>query len=353
MKLSNIVSLALEVTSHCNIRCPQCSRINHDGEIAEYIKLKHWDIASILPNLSVEQMTNLSFVRIEGDNGDAIMHPDIVQIVEHFHNAPTKPYILILTNGSLRSTKWWQEFGERFQDRVRVQFSIDGMLDTHALYRVGADYTKTIDNAKALIAGGGDATRRCLIFAHNQHQLAEIKQASLDLGFGQLQIRPGDLFRFQGETEWPVFIKGREVHRIKPIENFNVDFSEWEYDQYPVNNYRDRSVNLGLLCPGLNSGEITITYQGHLIPCCMVHADMYFNRDFNVAYQTLVGDMDLMDLNLRTLDDILNDSEYYGHRLESMLGGDNRLAKCQSNCGEQIDNKVIKLSSRILSSAAL
>jgi len=345
MKLSDVRSLALEVTSHCNIKCPQCSRIDFQGELAEFIKLQHWNIKTILPNLQVELMTQLSFVRIEGDNGDAIMHPNVIQIIEHFYNAPTKPRILILTNGSMRSTKWWKELGQRFPDRLRVQFSIDGLADTHALYRVGADYEKTIANARAFVAGGGDATRRCLIFAHNQHQLDEIKQTSLDIGFGALQIKPGDLFRFQGETEWPVFVKGREIHRIKPISNFDTDFSSWEYNHTDKKYFRNGRAQ-GLLCPVMNTGEITITYQGHLIPCCIYHADMYFQRDFNLDYQRLVGDMNLMDLNQRTLKDIFEDTAYYGHRLENMLGSNNRLPKCQSVCGTQIDRKIIKIRKR-------
>lgn len=345
MKLSDVRSLALEVTSHCNIRCPQCSRINFQGELAEFIQLQNWDIEKILPNLQVEQMTQLSFVRIEGDNGDAIMHPDIVQIIEHFYNAPTDPKILILTNGSLRSADWWNKLGQRFPGRVRVQFSIDGLTDTHALYRVGADYEKTVANARAFIAGGGDATQRCLIFAHNQHQLDEIKQTSLDIGFGALQIKPGDLFRFQGETEWPVFVKGRETHRIKPISNFETDFSSWEYD-HTNKKYTRSSRDQGLLCPEINAGEITITYQGHLIPCCIYHADMYFKRDFNLDYQRLAGDMNLLDLNQRTLKDIFEDPAYYGHRLESMLAGNNRLPKCQAVCGPQIDRKIVQFRER-------
>jgi MoaA/NifB/PqqE/SkfB family radical SAM enzyme len=345
MKLSDVRSLALEVTSHCNIRCPQCSRIDFQGELAEFIQLQHWNIKKILPNLQVESMPQLSFVRIEGDNGDAIMHPDIVEIVEHFYNAPTKPRILILTNGSLRSTKWWNEFGQRFNERLRVQFSIDGLADTHALYRVGADYDKTVANARAFVAGGGDATQRCLIFAHNQHQLDEIKQASLDIGFGALQIKPGDLFRFQGETDWPVFVKGRETHRIRPIANFDTDFSPWEYN-HTGKNYRRDGQDQGLLCPVTNTGEVTITYRGHLIPCCVYQADMYFDRPFNRDYQQLVGDMNLMDLNQHTLAHILDDPAYYGHRLESMLGSAKRMPKCQATCGSQLDRRIIQIQER-------
>ena len=349
MQLNQIDRLTFEVTSHCNIRCPQCSRIDVDGNIAEYIELKHWNTSVILPNLQMEKMTNLKFVRIEGDNGDCIMHPDIVEIVSAVYNLPTQPRILILTNGSLRSTDWWFNFGKLFPDRLRVQFSIDGLEDTHALYRVGADYTKTIENSRAFIAGGGEATQRCLIFDHNKHQLDGIRATSLDVGFVALQIKPGDLFRFQGEKTWKVFWKGENTHDIAPIPDFKFDFSPWEYNNTNISQY----VQMGsdeihhnqpnYLCPVVNLGEITITYKGHLIPCCIYQADLYFMRDFNLDYQQLVGDLDRMDLNLRTLSDIMSDSEYYVHRLEEMLAGKNRLPKCQSVCGNKIDKRIIAL----------
>lgn len=348
MKLSDVRSLALEVTSHCNIRCPQCSRINWDGELAEFIQLQHWDIKKILPNLQVESMPHLRFVRIEGDNGDALMHPDIVEIVEHFYNAPAKPRILILTNGSMRSAKWWKEFGQRFSDsdRLRVQFSIDGLADTHALYRVGADYNKTIENARAFIAGGGEATQRCLIFDHNKHQLDDIRATSLDIGFVGLRITPGDLFRFQGEKTWKVFWKGKNTHDIAPIPNFDFDFSPWEYNKTNIKmgpilgSNEIHKDGLNHLCPVFNNREITITYKGHLIPCCIYQADLYFMRDFNVDYQNLVGDLNRMDLNLQTLHDILNDPLYYGNRWENMLASNNRLPKCQNVCGQRIDKRL-------------
>ena len=348
MQLNQINSLALEITSHCNIRCPQCSRIDVDGNIAEFIELKHWDVSAILPNLQLEKMTNLKSVRIEGDNGDCIMHPDIVEIVSAVYNLPTQPRILILTNGSLRSTDWWFNFGKLFPGRLRVQFSIDGLEDTHALYRVGADYAKTVANARAFIAGGGEATQRCLIFDHNKHQLDGIRAASLDIGFVALQIRPGDLGRFQGEKTWKVFWKGKNTHDIAPISDFKFDFSPWEYNNTNVSQYfqfgsTSHHDDLNYLCPLLNNREISITYKGHLIPCCLYQADLYFMRDFNLDYQQLVGDLDQMDLNLRTLADIMSDSEYYVHRLEKMLSSKNRLPKCQSACGDRIDNRIIAL----------
>jgi MoaA/NifB/PqqE/SkfB family radical SAM enzyme len=338
MNLEHVRSLALEITSHCNIRCPQCSRIDFDGNIAEFIELKNWNTDVILQNLNIPQLTNLKFVRVEGDNGDALMHPEFERIIDAFYQAPSSPNILILTNGSMRSEAWWEKFGARHQDRLRVQFSIDGLADTHKLYRVGADYEKTIKNARAFLRGGGDATTRCLIFDHNQHQLAEIKQSSLDVGFNALHIQPGDASRFHGMPSWPVFERKKKTHYIMPVASVQ------SYSAFCYNNSKSGFGASGksdlLLCNVLNKGEITVTYKGHLIPCCMYHADLYFDRPFNDAFRALVGDLELVDLNKRSLVDILSDPMYYGHRLEEMLASGNLLPKCDKRCGTSIRQRL-------------
>ena len=343
MTLDQIHSLALEITSHCNIKCPQCARIDQDGDLAGYIELKNWSADAILNNLNIDQLTNLEFVRIAGDNGDALMHPEFERIVDALHQAPSNPFIMIITNGSLRSESWWEEFGARHRDRLRVQFSIDGLADTHKLYRVGADYEKTVRNVRAFLRGGGDATRRCLIFKHNQHQLAEIKQSSLDIGFNALQIQPGALDRFQGMPMWPVFENKKKTHYIMPSTNSDTyseycyDFGEFDRNEFGFNRSFSRNK---LLCDVISKGEITITYKGHLIPCCLYHSDLYFDHPNNSSYKALVEDLDLVDLNHRSLSDILSDPRYYGHRLEELLSSNNMLPKCKQQCGEIIKQKL-------------
>lgn len=352
MQLSDIRSLALEITSHCNIKCPQCSRTSAMGELAEFIELRHWNADTIVPNLELDKLSGLKFVRIEGDNGDALMHPDVDQIVSSIYHSANRPNILILTNGSMRSKQWWRNFGSKFSDRLIVQFSIDGLADTNHLYRVGANYSKVIENAQAFIDGGGTATQRCLIFEHNQHQIDDIRKTALSIGFKQLIVRPGDLFRFQTMPRWQVWLNGKTAHSIKPAAKLGThDYSLYNYNH--LKDYRDGSRgnsklfdnghNLDLLCPVMSTGEIAITYKGHLIPCCQHHADLYFDHPSNDSYKTLVGNPDHIDLNLQPLSKILSDPNYYGHRLEQSLVN-NRLPRCQASCSNSIDQKLKKIS---------
>ena len=51
------------------------------------------------------------------------------------------------TNGSAREQNWWKELAKY---RVIVTFGIDGLEDTHHLYRISTDFNKIIDNAQGV-----------------------------------------------------------------------------------------------------------------------------------------------------------------------------------------------------------
>jgi MoaA/NifB/PqqE/SkfB family radical SAM enzyme len=325
LKIKDIQVLNLEITSHCNVKCPQCSRINEDGELAEYVTLKNWS-GKIIDNLELDLMENLKFVLLEGDTGDALMHPDIVEIVGRFYDHHTQPKVVIFTNGALRSEDWWKQFGARFPDRLHVQFSIDGLEDTHQLYRVGADYKKLIKNVRAFIKGGGNAGHRCIVFKHNEHQLDEIADRSREIGFHNFQFMLNDAGRFRGLDRWPVMIKGQKSHYIESTSLGDLSRYTWGPDiwnpYYPDVNDQ--------VCPSMKTGSINITYRGHVLPCCVYNADLYFDHPMNRRFRELVQDPDLVDLNKHRLSAVLEQG--YFHRLEDMLSRKDHPGRCNTMC---------------------
>lgn len=338
-RLDKVTSLALEITSYCNVRCPQCGRTSYTGTFAdEYLRLKHWRVDQLLPNLQLDRLRNLKFARMEGDNGDALMHPAIEKIIDAIYHAPANPDIVIFTNGSLRSEDWWFQLGQKFP-RLIVQFSIDGLADTNHLYRIGTDYNKIIANAKAFIAGGGVATTRCIVFKHNEHQLEEIRDVSRQIGFKWLVFMPNDVSRFQGQDHWEVYDNGKKLHDIYP--------SQYSWDDLKRYSYKDIrfSSNIGgpimdFICPTVAAGEVTVTYLGHIIPCCMVNVDYDFKHPQNDQWREIIGDRDNIDLHKRPLGEILTDPGFYHHRLERTLMDGNLYHRCESFCKKLIDARV-------------
>lgn len=328
MRLSDINQLQLEITSHCNIKCPQCSRTSFDGELSEFVELKNWDIKKILPNLQIDQLVSLQEVGIQGDNGDALMHPHIESIIDFFYNAPSQPILSIVTNGTMRSTEWWSKLGSKYTDRVRIQFSIDGLDDTYHLYRVGGIFKNAINNAKAFIDAGGHGTARTIVFKHNQHQLEEIVKVSRETGFKQLSFIPNDNNRFKGQKTWPVIVNGTKSHSIESTTLSVEEISKYNYIDFKETRMLFFFRNPKELCTNFMYGKIRITYKGHLIPCCLFHADLYFDHPSNDAYRKLVGDPDKIDLNKHLLSDIIEDPDFYSTRLNESITSNNLLPKC-------------------------
>ena len=317
VSLDNIQQLTFEITSHCNIRCPQCSRVSPTGGLAEFIELKHWDLDQILPNLELDQMPSLKRVVFEGDNGVAVMHPKITKLLDVIMTTPSQPNVLIVTNGSMRKPHWWHALGARYKNRLRVQFSIDGLADTNPLYRVDVDHQRVLDNAKAFIDGGGEGTQRCLVFKHNQHQLADVVAQAKEIGMHALIFKHGD-DRYQGMSQWAVYDRNLNItHHIAPSDG--LPLHQFNYDNTKNAHRRLMPSAKDEICPEWKNGVIAITYKGHIIPCCMYHADLYFNHPKNDYFRNLAGPRDLFDVNLKKLSDILDPLIFYGQRLTQSL----------------------------------
>jgi len=311
------------------------------GNLAEFVDLEHWDFDRILPNLEMEQMPNLKYVHIEGDNGDALMHPHITKLLDHIMLLPSQPVMMILTNGGMRKPKWWRELGQRYQGRLRVQFSIDGLADTNPLYRVDINHQRVLDNARAFIEGGGDGAQRCIIFKHNQHQIKEIVKQAEDIGMTTLVFIPNDSVRFQDQEKWAVYDHGFNITHY--IENTEIK------DLHQYNYYKKSKIKIpGMsavvddeICPEWKSGIVAITYKGHVIPCCMYQADLYFDHPSNDRFRELAGDTDLFNVNLHKLSWILDPDRFYGTRLSDTLRNKTPLMRCQVRCPDIAGGKRI------------
>jgi len=96
------------------------------------------------------------------------------------------------TNGSGRSIEWWQALAKI---NVTVIFGIDGLKDTHSLYRINTNWDKIIANAKEFISAGGNARWDMLVFKHNEHQVDKCEQLSKELGFKAFAMKHSARFR--------------------------------------------------------------------------------------------------------------------------------------------------------------
>jgi len=303
--------------------------------------LRHWDIAQLINNLEIEKMTGLEKIVIEGDKGDPVMHPKLYDLLVHLSTAPSQPIIELTTNGSIQSPRWWSKLAAI--PNLIVRFSIDGLSDTNHLYRVGVEFNRIVENATAFISNGGNALMKTLLFKHNDHQIDEIVQFSKEMNFFALYFAKGAEDRFLDLPVWEVKVNGATLHTIRPsqlsaehIRGLTVQHRDSpKYNQVQT---RESTNNYNLTCTWLTRGRLYITYQHHVIPCCMMHNDLYLDYPGGRRLvNELVGDLDSIDLSKRTMSNVLT-SDFFDHTLENHFYNGPHLPICAKSCRNPIRN---------------
>jgi sulfatase maturation enzyme AslB (radical SAM superfamily) len=182
--LKTVKWLQIEASSKCNAWCPGCSRNKNGYELAddlviEDLKTERFaEVLAMMPNLEVADFC--------GTFGDAIAASNIVELTEL---AKAVPEILVRTNGSLRNEDWWRDYAKQLAGhKHNVWFCLDGLEDTHHIYRQGTDWQKIIRNATAFIEAGGYATWQFIPWAHNEHQIKDCLRLSQKLGFKKFEL---------------------------------------------------------------------------------------------------------------------------------------------------------------------
>lgn len=343
LEISDINVLQIEPTTYCNAKCPHCPRFDNQGNLHPDLNLSHINIDAIEHNLEIGKMTNLQLVILEGDKGDPLMHPKIEKIIDIFSMAPSQPEIRLVTNGSIRSSAWWQQLAQKNYSKLQVIFSIDGLEDVNHLYRIGLNYKNIMDNVQSFISSGGHATWKFILFHHNEHQLDQVCELSRQLGFEQFifgNCRSGD---FAGQAQWPVLQDGIVTHYLEPPHHPRAGTIQHIKKKTPsvfVKSSPER------ICPNLSMGQIYITHQHHVIPCCMMHFDTELQYPGTKHLRTMTGGFDQQDLVQHSMSAILN-HEFLNHKLTDSLKHKRWHLNCARNCKPRILKNLKYVQSKI------
>lgn len=318
----DISYIIFEPTTYCNAFCPQCGRFDGNGNLDENLTLDHLTLDAV-KNIPLHDMPRLENINFEGDKGDPLMNPYIMDLINYFSGIK---YVRVVTNGGIRDEQWWRELAK--VKNLTVVWSIDGLADTNHLYRVGVKFEKVMKNASAFISAGGKAVWKFLTFEHNQHQIQEVTALSNSMGFSGIHILSSDISRFNGKTSSPVYTYGKLSHYIKPT-TLSVQTSMPQ----PVNRFGKIK---DLKCPWLRNRTLYVNFKGYVLPCCMMHfeTDNEYHGKYNFLKMTN-GNFDNISLYHNTLDKILN-SKLYNNELETTLATGNMHTVCRKSCGHLI-----------------
>ncbi len=215
-----------------------------------------------------------------GNYGDPLFAQDIFEITNYsLSNVLThKGRLQINTNGGYKSKEWWAEYGSMLKSKPHlIVFAIDGLADTHHLYRVNTRFDRVIENAKSFIDAGGQAGWSFIRFGHNQHQEEEIRKLAKDLGF--VKFIASNTQRFRGRSKIDYKWQGQDysIERFKPSISKNYTAIETNsklhknQERYSKNQERVRMENIRQIkCFTEAKNEIYIDAKGYVYPCCWI-----------------------------------------------------------------------------------
>jgi MoaA/NifB/PqqE/SkfB family radical SAM enzyme len=220
MKLTDILTLHVELSSKCNAWCPGCPRNLNGYGLRSGVDPTNLDLSKL--NYAVDKLPNLNRVQLCGRFGDPLMHNQFDQVID---DLTTKSYHLqIHTNGSLRNATWWKTLGNKLSNYSHeIWFGLDGLEDTHSLYRQATDFNKVIENAREFIAAGGNAIWQFIPFKHNEHQIRDCIKLAKKIGFKKFEIIEG----VRNPITAKHYITGQEYDLIPWSKNSELNYREY------------------------------------------------------------------------------------------------------------------------------
>jgi len=179
--MRNIKQLTTELTFRCNAKCPACHRLRINKINLNDSKYTY-TLESFKKIFYPKLLNNLESLVLNGNFGDSIMNKQFREIISYVKEHGTK--INIHTNGGIHNHEYWADVGKILQKDDIINFDLDGLADTHHLYRINTEFNTVLSNAKSVIDNTQASVHwKYIVFEHNKHQVDDAKELAKTLGF--------------------------------------------------------------------------------------------------------------------------------------------------------------------------
>lgn len=328
----DIRDVHLEIATLCNASCSWCPRnfwgYPYNGGYPEL----YLTLANAKKIFQPEFLKQLTRIRINGNYGDIVMNPEAIHIVEYFREHNKDMCININSNGGARDVRWWRQFARL---NCEVHFALDGLEDTHSLYRQNTLWKTVIKNAQAFIDEGGNAVWQMIKFKHNEHQIEECRQLSKQMGFTSFDLIDG------GRDTAPVFDQNGNLSHV--LGNYT---GETDFDKLFASKTQDnilledilpgRTPSNNLTCETVERKSIYIAANGDVSPCCYMgfYPETYgkgqYHQAANAQILPLIMENNAVEYNIEHCIKWFAGVE---KRWQEKFYENGRLVICDDNCG--------------------
>lgn len=399
----NIKQMHLEPSSLCNAECPVCNRRLNGGPKNPVMTERCITLDEFKEWFPVDFLKQLEQLTLCGNYGDPMTSPYLIEIISYFREINSTASISMNTNASGRDKKFWEDLSEIMGERGRVVFSVDGLEDTNHLYRKGTNWEKIMNAMTSFIGTGkssvpwigkATATWEFLVFEHNQHQVAEARKLSEEIGFDEFYAKKAmgfnnvtsetvrdyiDVLDNDGRLDYKIYAPDNEWKNEsmfkKPIQkskrnidktiilqdvNINYDYSQNNKITSVDTNTLNKLDGCEINCIALYNEErrvwkmnpegyhgIFVSSTGLVFPCCFVASKYHGSSSFEtLQFREFVESYGEDTINLNKMGAIKNviDSDIMKHgyvdRWNKPSIASGKLFTCSTFCGKGVNEEV-------------
>jgi hypothetical protein len=309
----------IELTDKCNAQCPMCARtnINDISKTTEFVKIIEITFDEFKSIVDTTKFKKYIFC---GNYGDPLSAKDFLKIVEYVADKNTE--IFIHTNASLKTPSYFKRLGNilSINPNNNVFFALDGLEDTHSIYRQNTNFNKIIENAKSYITNTkAKSTWEYLVFKHNEHQIDIAKQKAKELGFKRFVINHTSRF-YNLKKDSFIFYENGIKEILEPAKNSPKIIL---YD------------NNGIKCLAKNTKNLFLSFDQLIFPCCYIEDSFRKRNDTELNSIIDMNDLEKLDATKYTFTEIIQSDIF---KLIEMSWLKNTPETCYKKCALQQSN---------------
>lgn len=253
------ISLSIEPTTSCNLRCPECP-----SGLRSFTRATGMLEKELFERIIEEQKETLLYL-ILYFQGEPYLNKNFFEYVSFASSK--RIYTATSTNAHYLDEKNSIATVKSGLDRLII--SIDGLTqETFEKYRVGGDLQKVISGTKNLLAARKMLKSKTpyviwqfIVFKHNEHEIEEVKKLGKAIGVDKVAIKTAQVYDFENGSE------------LIPEQG---DFARYEKNvdgKFKIKN------EMADHCWRMWSSPV-VTWDGKVIPCC-------FDKDADFALGNL------------------------------------------------------------------
>jgi MoaA/NifB/PqqE/SkfB family radical SAM enzyme len=306
----------IEPSSICTLKCPRCPR----AEVPESLLNRQLTLNFFQNQIGAETIQQIKKITFCGNDGDPIYCKDFLEICQWIKQINPQIQLVLITNGSHKTTDWWQRLAETFNNNDEIHWSLDGWdQESNEQYRVNSNWISIMNGINTFNQHNTSTYRvwDSIAFRFNEQHLLRQKISAMACGFDSYQLTKSTKF----SSKYPAYgtndpLEPEDAQMIASGYRFERIIETLTTKQRPGNELKtiflQRSENLGNysgICLIGNKG-VFLNSQGEFYPCCWT-ANRY---EHNQSWQDRAKAQ--FNLNTRTFQDIITDSFWTTEFLE-------------------------------------